>query len=96
MPRRNSHNHGALTGSGGRDGPTGMSGSATNPLVHHAWKLASIIPHAVVQHEHYDQRNRQCVRCGNVPKYRAALDDTDEGFICRAVGACAKRAKENN
>lgn len=100
MSRRTSSRFGfgtKLTGRGGRDGPSTMgSQSRTNPLLWRTGALRHMLPSAFEEHKaHYDQRPLQCVRCSYVPKNRTFLNDTPEGYICRAEQACAKRAKGN-
>ena len=83
-----------LTSTSGNDGPSSRR-VLTNPLAFDTWKLRRMIPTAYVNPAvHYDQRPIQCVRCSQVPKQRAMLIDTDEGYVCRAEKACAERAKD--
>ena len=86
---------GRLTSRRGRDGPSSMRQNETNGLAFLAWSMRKVTPSEFTHTAHYDQRPLQCVRCSYVPKSRVHLNDTPEGYVCRAVGACEKRAKES-
>jgi hypothetical protein len=73
------------------NGPAYRGGAVTSPMGHAQWMLMRVIPHEYAHAEHYDQRRLACVKCGNAPRKAILLLDSEEGYICKALGACAKR-----
>lgn len=86
--------NGANRGMRMHGGPTGFGVARTHPLGRVVDTLNRTIPHEMAHKEHYDQRRLVCVKCSNAPRMASALLDTEEGYVCKAVGACVKRQSD--